>query len=167
MTEAEATAKETEETPEETTPEEATSETEEAPADDAAAPAAEVSPEIEELLGRFESMTLLELKAFKDAYEERFDVTAAMPMAGIAMGAGGDAGGAEEEQTSFDVVLESFGDAKINVIKAVRALTSLGLKEAKDLVEAAPAPVKEGVSKEDADAAKAALEEEGATVSVK
>jgi large subunit ribosomal protein L7/L12 len=103
-------------------------------------------------------------------FEEKFGVTAAAPVAvaAAAPAAGGDGGGgAEEEKSSFDVILTAAGDKKIQVIKEVRALTSLGLKEAKDLVEAAPKPVLENVNKEDADKAKAALEGAGATVEVK
>ena len=123
-----------------------------------------------DLMDAFKEMTLLELSEFVKAFEEEFDVTAAAPMAmAMAPGAaGGDAGGgAAEEKTEFDVILASAGDKKIQVIKEVRALTSLGLKEAKDLVDAAPKPVLEGVNKEAADKAKEALEGAGATVEVK
>ncbi|HEY4577268.1 MAG TPA: 50S ribosomal protein L7/L12 [Yaniella sp.] len=123
----------------------------------------------EELLDAFKELSLLELSEFIKAFEEEFDVTAAAPVA-VAAGApaGGDAdAGAAEEQTEFDVVLESAGDAKIGVIKEVRALTSLGLKDAKDLVDAAPKAVLEGVDKAAADAAKEALEGAGATVTLK
>ena len=121
----------------------------------------------EDLMGAFEEMTVLELKEFLDAFEERFDVTAAAPMA-MAV-AGGDAGGAapEEEKDEFDVVLTAFGDSKIGVIKAVRTLTSLGLAEAKKAVESAPFPLLEGVTKDDAEKAKATLEEAGASVELK
>ena len=102
------------------------------------------------------------------AFEETFDVTAAAPVAVAgAAPAGGDAGGAEEEKTEFDVILESAGDKKIQVIKEVRGLTSLGLKEAKDLVDSAPKAVLEGATKEAADKAKEALEGAGASVTVK
>jgi large subunit ribosomal protein L7/L12 len=126
----------------------------------------------EELLEVFKSMTVLELSEFLKAFEEEFDVTAAAPVAAVAplpgAGAGGgEAAAAEEEKDSFDVVLAAAGDKKIQVIKEVRALTSLGLKEAKELVDSAPKPVLEGVSKEDADKAKAQLEEAGATVELK
>jgi large subunit ribosomal protein L7/L12 len=122
----------------------------------------------DELLGVFEEMTVLELKEFLDAFEERFDVTAAAPMAIAAAPAGGDAGAAAaEEQDEFDVILSSAGAEKIKVIKEVRAITSLGLKEAKDLVDAAPKAVLEGVDKEAAEKAKAQLEAAGATVEVK
>lgn len=121
----------------------------------------------EELLTVFEEMTVIELKEFLDAFEERFDVTAAAPMAmAAAPAAGGDGGGeaAEEEKDEFDVVLSAAGDQKIQVIKEVRGLTNLGLKEAKELVDNAPRPVLEGVDKEAAEKAKEALEGVGATV---
>jgi large subunit ribosomal protein L7/L12 len=126
----------------------------------------------DELLDAFKEMTLLELSEFVKQFEDTFGVTAAAPVAvaAAAPAAGGAAGaeaGGAEEQDEFDVVLESAGDKKIQVIKEVRALTSLGLKEAKDLVEAAPKPVLEKVNKEAADKAKEALEGAGATVSVK
>lgn len=121
----------------------------------------------EELLDAFKELSLLELSEFIKAFEEEFDVTAAAPMAMAAAPAGGDDAGEAEEQTEFDVVLESPGDAKIGVIKEVRALTSLGLKDAKDLVDAAPKAVLEGVDKAAADAAKESLEAAGATVTVK
>ncbi|WP_129359258.1 MULTISPECIES: 50S ribosomal protein L7/L12 [Micrococcaceae] len=123
----------------------------------------------EELIEAFKELSLIELSDFVKAFEETFDVTAAAPAAvAAAPAAGGDAGAdAAEEQTEFDVVLESAGDKKIAVIKEVRALTSLGLKEAKDLVDGAPKPVLEGASKEDADKAKEQLEGAGATVTLK
>ncbi len=124
----------------------------------------------EDLLDAFKEMTLIELSEFVKLFEETFEVTAAAPVAVAAAGApaagGGDAA-AEEEKDSFDVVLEAAGDKKIQVIKEVRTLTSLGLKEAKDLVEGAPKPVLEKVNKETADKAKEALEAAGATVTVK
>jgi large subunit ribosomal protein L7/L12 len=123
-----------------------------------------------DLLDAFKEMTLLELSDFVKQFEETFDVTAAAPMAVAAAPAAGGGGGGEEaaaEQDEFDVVLEAAGDKKIQVIKEVRTLTSLGLKEAKDLVEGAPKPVLEKVTKEAADKAKEALEAAGATVSVK
>jgi large subunit ribosomal protein L7/L12 len=121
-----------------------------------------------DLLDAFKEMTLLELSDFVKQFEEEFDVTAAAPMAVAAPGAaaGGDEAVAEE-QTAFDVVLTSAGDKKIQVIKEVRSLTSLGLKEAKELVDSAPKPVLEGVEREQADAAKEALEGVGASVEVK
>ena len=125
----------------------------------------------EELIEAFKELTLIELSEFVKQFEETFEVTAAAPVAVAAAGApaaGGDGGGAaEEEKTEFDVVLESIGDKKIQVIKEVRALTSLGLKEAKDLVDSAPKAVLEGVDKEAADKAKEALEGAGATVTLK
>ena len=123
----------------------------------------------EDLLSVFEEMTVLELKDFLDAFEEKFDVTAAAPMAIAAPGAGAAGAGeaAAEEQDEFDVVLASAGAEKIKVIKEVRGLTSLGLKEAKDLVDSAPAPILEGVDKDAAEKAKEALEAVGATVELK
>jgi large subunit ribosomal protein L7/L12 len=123
----------------------------------------------DELLTVFEEMTVLELKEFLDAFEERFDVTAAAPMAMAAApaGAGDGAAAVAEEQDEFDVILTGAGAEKIKVIKEVRAITSLGLKEAKDLVDGAPNPVLEGVDKEAAEKAKAQLEAAGASVEVK
>ncbi|RYV51061.1 50S ribosomal protein L7/L12 [Pengzhenrongella frigida] len=120
-----------------------------------------------ELIDAFKELTLIELSDFVKAFEETFDVVAAAPVAVAA--AGGAAAEAEEaeEQTEFDVLLEAIGEKKIQVIKEVRVLTSLGLKEAKDLVDAAPKVVLEGVAKDVAEKAKAALEAAGATVSVK
>ena len=121
----------------------------------------------EELLAIFEEMSVLELKEFLDAFEEKFDVTAAAPMAVAAAPAGGgDGGGSDEEKDSFDVVLADAGGQKIQVIKEVRGLTSLGLKEAKELVDGAPSDILTGVSKEEADKAKEALEGAGATLSL-
>ena len=120
----------------------------------------------DDLLKTFEEMTVLELSEFLKAFEEKFEVTAAAPVA-IAAAGGDGGGGAEEEKDTFDVVLAAAGDKKIQVIKEVRAITGLGLKEAKDLVESAPAPVVEGADKEAADAAKTKLEEAGATVELK
>ena len=124
----------------------------------------------DELLEAFKEMTLIELSEFVKQFEDTFGVTAAAPVAVAAAGApaagGGDAAAAEE-QDEFDVVLEAAGDKKIQVIKEVRALTSLGLKEAKDLVDGAPKPVLEKVSKEDAEKAKAQLEGAGASVELK
>ena len=119
----------------------------------------------DDLLDQFKEMTLLELSEFIKQFEETFDVTAAAaaPVMVSAPGGGGDAGAAEE-QDEFDVILTGAGDKKIQVIKEVRALTSLGLKEAKDLVDGAPKAVLEKVAKEDAEKAKAALEGAGATV---
>jgi len=122
----------------------------------------------DELINAFKELTLIELSDFVKAFEETFEVTAAAPVA-VAAAAAGGAGEAEaeEEQTEFDVLLETIGEKKIQVIKEVRVLTSLGLKEAKDLVDAAPKVVLEAVSKEAAEKAKAALEGAGATVTVK
>ena len=122
----------------------------------------------EDLLESFKEMTLLELSEFIKAFEDTFDVTAAAAAPVMVAAAGGAAGGEEaEEKTEFDVVLTGAGEKKIQVIKEVRALTSLGLKEAKDLVDNAPKPVLEKVNKETADKAKAALEGAGASVTVK
>ena len=122
----------------------------------------------DELIEAFKELSLIELSEFVKAFEETFDVTAAAPAAvAAAPAAGGDAAAAEEEQTEFDVILEAAGDKKIGVIKEVRTLTSLGLKEAKELVDGAPKPVLEGASKEDAEKAKEQLEGAGATVTVK
>jgi large subunit ribosomal protein L7/L12 len=123
------------------------------------------------LVEQLGKMTVLDLVELKSKLEEEWGVTAAAPVAvaapGTAPAAAGDGGGAAEEQTSFDVVLTGAGDKKIQVIKVVRAITNLGLKEAKDLVDGAPSPVKEGVPREEADSIKAQLEESGATVEVK
>jgi large subunit ribosomal protein L7/L12 len=114
------------------------------------------------------SMTVLELVELKNKIEEEWGITAAAPVAvAAAGGAGGDGAAAEEEKTAFDVVLTAAGGQKIQVIKVVRAVTGLGLKEAKDLVDGAPQPVKEGVNQEEADQVKAQLEEAGASVEVK
>ena len=120
---------------------------------------------IEELIAAFKELSLVEVSEFVKAFEEEFDVTAAAPVAVVAGGAGG--GDAAEEKSEFDVILESAGDKKIAVIKEVRALTSLGLKEAKDLVDGAPKPILEGASKEDAEKAKEQLGGAGATVTLK
>jgi large subunit ribosomal protein L7/L12 len=120
----------------------------------------------EELLGVFEEMSVLELSEFLNAFEEKFDVTAAAPVA-MAAAAPAAAEAAVEEQDEFDVVLTAAGSQKIQVIKVVRGLTSLGLKEAKAVVDEAPNAVLEGVDKEAAEAAKAQLEEAGATVELK
>ena len=126
----------------------------------------------DDLLESFKEMTLIELSQFVKQFEDTFGVTAAAPVAAAAApatggGGGGDAGGAAEEQDEFDVILESAGEKKIQVIKEVRTLTSLGLKEAKDLVDGAPKPVLEKVAKDAADKAREALEGAGATVTVK
>ena len=124
---------------------------------------------IDQVLDLIGNMTVLELSELKTKFEDKFGVTAAAPMMAMPMGggAGGGAAAAVEEKTEFSVVLTGAGDKKIQVIKVVRELTGLGLKEAKDLVDGAPKPVKDGVSKEDAAKMKAALEEQGATVEIK
>jgi large subunit ribosomal protein L7/L12 len=122
----------------------------------------------DELIDAFKGMTLLELSEFVKRFEEEFDVTAAAPMTLAAPAAGaGEAAPEEEEKTSFDVILTGAGDKKIQVIKEVRALTSLGLKEAKDLVDSVPKPVLEGVSKDQAEQAVQKLEAVGASVELK
>jgi large subunit ribosomal protein L7/L12 len=124
----------------------------------------------DKLVQELGGMTVLDLVELKNKLEEEWGVTAAAPVAVAAAGApaaGGDGAAAAEEQTAFDVVLNEAGGQKIQVIKVVRAVTGLGLKEAKDLVDGAPNPVKEGVAKEEADSIKAQLEEAGATVEVK
>lgn len=125
----------------------------------------------EELLDAFKEMTLIEFSEFVKQFEETFDVSAAAPVAVAAAAgapaAGGEAAATEDEKDEFDVILESAGDKKIQVIKEVRGLTSLGLKDAKDLVEGAPKPVLEKAKKEDAEKAKEALEAAGATVTLK
>ncbi|NJD29812.1 MAG: 50S ribosomal protein L7/L12 [Chloroflexi bacterium] len=126
----------------------------------------------DQLLEAFEKMTVLELSEFKKKFEDKFGVTAAAPVAVAAAPAGGGApaeaaGAAAEEQTEFSAVLAEVGPNKIPVIKVVRELTGLGLKEAKDLVDAAPKPVKEGIARDEADKIKAALEEQGAKVEIK
>ena len=123
----------------------------------------------DEVFEFIDNMTILDMSKFIKEFEERYGVTAAAPVAIAAMpGAGGGAAAPEvEEKTSFDVILLAAGEKKIQVIKVVRELTSLGLKEAKDLVDGAPKPVKTGVSKEEADSVKAKLEEQGAKVEIK
>jgi large subunit ribosomal protein L7/L12 len=121
----------------------------------------------EEVFEFIDNMTILDMSKFIKEFEERYDVTAAAPMAVAAMPGAAAAAPEVEEKTSFDVVLTAAGEKKIQVIKVVRELTALGLKEAKDLVDGAPKPVKTGVSKEEAEATKAKLEEQGATVEIK
>lgn len=123
----------------------------------------------EQVFEFIDNMTILDMSKFIKEFEERYGVTAAAPVAVAAMpGAGAGAAAPEvEEKTSFDVILSAAGDKKIQVIKVVRELTSLGLKEAKDLVDGAPKPIKTGVSKEEAESIKAKLEEQGATVEIK
>ena len=121
----------------------------------------------DEILEAIANMTVMEVVELISAMEEKFGVTAAAAVAAAPAAGGGGEAAQEEEQTEFDVVLASFGSNKVSVIKAVRALTGLGLKEAKEAVESAPNTIKEGVSKDDAEEAKKALEEAGATVEVK
>jgi large subunit ribosomal protein L7/L12 len=124
----------------------------------------------EQILDGISALSVLELSELLKEFEERFGVTAAAPVAAVAAAptaGGGDAGGGEEEKSEFDVILTAAGDKKIQVIKEVRSLTSLGLKEAKDLVDGAPKPVLEKANKEDAEKAKAQLEGAGATVELK
>jgi len=128
----------------------------------------ELSPEIKDIIEKIKGMTILQVNDLVKAIEDEFDVTAAMPMmAGPMVGAAGAGAAAAEEQTEFDVILTGSGDKKIQVIKVVRELTGLGLKEAKDLVEGAPKPVKEGVSKDEAASVKTKIEEAGGTAEVK
>ena len=121
----------------------------------------------EELLETIGSMTVLELSEFVDAFKDKFNVTAVAAPVAVAGGVGVPGGEAVEEQDEFDVILEGIGDKKIQVIKVVREVTSLGLKEAKDLVDGAPSTVKEALTKEEAEQVKAKLEEQGATVALK
>ncbi|MHB8881442.1 MAG: 50S ribosomal protein L7/L12 [Thermodesulfovibrionales bacterium] len=122
----------------------------------------------EQVFEFIDNMTILDMSKFVKEFEERYGVTAAAPVAmAAAAPAAGGAAAAEEEKTSFDVILASAGDKKIQVIKVVRELTGLGLKEAKDLVDGAPKPVKTGVSKEEAASMKAKLDEQGATTEIK
>ena len=126
-----------------------------------------MSTAIDQVLDLIGNMTVLELAELKKRYEDKFGVTAAAPMMAMPMGGGGGAAAAVEEKTEFDVILTAAGDKKIQVIKVVRELTGLGLKEAKDLVDGTPKPVKEKVSKAEAADMKAKLEEQGATVEIK
>jgi large subunit ribosomal protein L7/L12 len=126
----------------------------------------EVSPEIADIIQKIKGMTILQVNDLVKAIEDEFDVTAAMPMAmGMMPGAGPAA--VAEEKTEFDVILTGIGDKKIQVIKVVREITGLGLKEAKDLVEGAPKPLKEGVSKTEAEGVKAKIEEQGGVAEIK
>ena len=124
---------------------------------------------VDTIVEQISGMTALELSDLKKALEEKFGVTAAAPMMGMPMmmGGGGDAAPAAEEKTEFDVVLSAAGDQKLQVIKVVREITGLGLKEAKDLVDGAPQPIKQGVSKDEADKIKAQVEEAGGKVDLK
>lgn len=123
--------------------------------------------DLEKLVDELSNLTVLEAGELSKLLEEKWGVSAAAPVAMAAAAGGGEAAAAAEEQTEFNVVLASFGEKKINVIKEVRGITGLGLKEAKDLVEAAPKEVKEGVSKDEAEKIKKQLEEAGATVEIK
>jgi len=127
----------------------------------------EFAPEITEIIEKIKGMTILQVNDLVEAIEQEFGVTAAVPMMAGAMPGAAGAAPAEEEKTEFDVILTGFGDKKIQVIKAVRELTGLGLKEAKDLVEGAPKPLKEGVTKEEAETVKGKIEEAGGTVEIK
>ena len=124
------------------------------------------SEKITNIVEEIKTLTILELADLVKAVEEEFGVSAAAPVGVVAV-AGGAAAPAAEEKTEFDVILTGFGDKKLNVIKAIREITGLGLKEAKDMVEGCPKPVKEGVAKDEAEKIKAALEEAGATVEIK
>ncbi len=126
-----------------------------------------MSTAIDQVLDLIGNMTVLELSELKKKYEDKFGVTAAAPMMAMPMGGGGGGAAAVEEKTEFDVILSGAGDKKIQVIKVVREITGLGLKEAKDLVDGTPKPVKEKVSKTEAAEIKAKLEEQGATVEIK
>ncbi len=128
---------------------------------------AELSKNVEKLIEDVKNLTVIELSELVKALEEEFGVSAAAPVAVAAAPAAGAAAAAAEEKTEFDLILKSAGSNKIQVIKVVRELTSLGLKEAKALVDEAPKPIKEGISKEDADAAKTKLEEAGAEIEIK
>jgi large subunit ribosomal protein L7/L12 len=121
----------------------------------------------EEILDAIAEMSVMDIVALVEAMEEKFGVSAAAAVAVAAPATDGDAGGAAAEQTEFDVILASAGEKKVNVIKAVRAITGLGLKEAKGLVDGAPSPIKEGVSKEDAEDIKSQIEEAGGSVELK
>ena len=131
------------------------------------APAKEFSAEITELADKLVGLTVKDAQSLVDCLKEVHGIEPAGGGVMMAAGAGGDGGAAEEEQTTFDAVLEAFGDKKIQVIKVVRSLTALGLKEAKELVESCPKAIKEGVSKEDAEKIKAEIEEAGGAVSIK
>ena len=122
---------------------------------------------LEKIADDLSALTVMEAAELSNLLEEKWGLSAAAPVAVAAVGGAADAGAAEAEKTEFDVILASFGEKKINVIKEVRAITQLGLKEAKDLVESAPSPIKEGVSKEEAEEIKKKLEDAGATVELK
>ncbi len=122
---------------------------------------------LEKIADDLSALTVMEAAELSNLLEEKWGVSAAAPVAVAAAGGAADAGGAEAEKTDFDIILAAFGEKKINVIKEVRAITQLGLKEAKDLVESAPSPIKEGVNKEEAEEIKKKLEDAGATVELK
>ncbi len=126
----------------------------------------ELEPELEDLAGKLDGLTLLQASQLVKFLEDKWGVSAAAPVAIAAAGPAGGGEAAEEEKTAFDVILESAGDKRVQVIKEVRAITGLGLKEAKELVDAAPKAIKEGVSKEDAEEIKAKIESAGGTVKV-
>ena len=130
-------------------------------------PSIELSKKLKDLMKSVEEMSVMELSTLVKALEDKFGVSASMPMMAMAPGAAGGAGAAAEEKTSFDVILAKMGDKKIQVIKEIRTVTTLGLKEAKDLVESAPKPIKQGVSKEEAEEIKKKIEAQGATVELK
>jgi len=124
--------------------------------------------DVQKIADELSGLTVMEAAELSTLLEEKWGVSAAAPVAAVAVGAAGDAGGeAAAEKDSFDIILAAVGDKKINVIKEVRTITGLGLKEAKDLVEGAPGPVKEGATKDEADEIKAKLEEAGATIELK
>ncbi|MEM7517913.1 MAG: 50S ribosomal protein L7/L12 [Planctomycetota bacterium] len=127
---------------------------------------AELDPELKPLVDQLDGLTLLQASKLVKHLEEHWGVSAAAPVAVAAAGGGGGGGGGEEEKTAFDVILKAAGDKKIGVIKEVRAITGLGLKEAKELVDGAPKPVKEGVAKDEAEELKKQLEGAGATVEI-
>ena len=124
-------------------------------------------PNLDKIVDDLSALTVMESAALSNLIREKWGVSAAAPVAVAAVGGAADAGGAEAEKTEFDVILASFGEKKINVIKEVRAITQLGLKEAKDLVESAPSSIKEGLNKEEAEELKKKLEDAGATVELK
>ena len=126
----------------------------------------ELEPGLEKLAGKLDELTLLQASQLVKHLEDKWGVSAAAPVAVAAAGPAADAGAAEEEQTSFDVILESFGDKKIQVIKEVRAITGLGLKESKELVDAVPKAIKEGVSKDEAEEIKGKIEAAGGAVKI-
>lgn len=130
-------------------------------------PALELSKKLKDLMKSVEEMTVMELSTLVKAMEDKFGVSASMPMMAMAPGAGGAGAAVVEEKTSFDVILVKMGDKKIQVIKEIRTVTTLGLKEAKDLVESAPKAIKQGVSKEEAEEIKKKVEAQGATVELK